>query len=83
MSLSQHLQSQIEVKINELHCAVPDDLIIATSWWNYAKANCTMPQLTAGRYNYTFAVQDASNGAGLATYPTPLAVESGECLPMI
>jgi hypothetical protein len=49
------------VKINDLHCVVADNHTLGASW-AYAKANCSMPLLPAGRYNLSLDTQDPLNG---------------------
>lgn len=43
---------------------VPDNLTIAAASWMYADANCSMPLVTAGKYNITITAQDSNYGWG-------------------
>lgn len=45
--------------------------------YSYSVGNCSMPMLTAGRYNFSLDVQDSSVGYGSAALDT-VAISVGE-----
>ena len=67
----------MNVKINDLHCVVPDNLTLSSNTWAYTTANCSMPLVTAGRYNVSIDVQDSNTGFGIAQPGNFLSIGTG------